>query len=133
MKLNDVELPSNRKFGLFFVLVFSSVGTYLYFIEEEVSAFSFFFLSLLTLLIAILRKEWLLPFNKLWMYFGLLLGKIISPVVLGMIFFLLITPIALLMRLSGRDEMRLKLTNRKTHWKQRVPIGPKPSSFNNQF
>jgi len=133
MKLKGVELPSNKKFGLFLVFIFGGIATYLYYLGKDTSAFLLFLLSFFTLLLAILKSEWLLPLNKLWMYFGFLLGKVISPIVLGMIFFLMITPIALAMRLVGRDELRLKLQDRETHWKKRIPIGPKSLSFKNQF
>ena len=73
------------------------------------------------------------PFNKLWFKFGLLLGKIISPIVLGLIFFVIITPVGLLMRLAGRDELQLKLNDSHTHWKIRSPVGPQPDSFKNQY
>ena len=77
-------------------------------------------------------KEALLPLNKLWMQFGLLLGMIVSPIILGLIFFGLFTPIAMLMRISGRDELRLKLTEKASHWISRgEPI--KSESFKQQF
>ena len=79
-----------------------------------------------------IKSDALLPLNKLWMYFGILLGMIVSPIVLGIVFFGLFTPIAMFMRLSGRDELRLKLTQKASHWISRSePI--KSESFKHQF
>ena len=88
--------------------------------------------ALAFLLVTLIKCDALLPLNKLWMRFGLLLGMIVSPIVLGVIFFGLFTPIAMLMRLSGRDELRLKFTQKTSHWISRgEPI--KPESFKHQF
>ena len=64
----------------------------------------------------------LLPLNKLWMKFGILLGMIISPIIMGIIFFGIFTPIAFLMRLSGRDELRLRFKKKKTYWIDRKTL-----------
>jgi hypothetical protein len=133
MSLGNIELPSNKKFGLFFSAIFGAIAVYLYSIEMQSYAFALVLLVIATLSLVIVKSEWLLPFNKLWMYFGMLLGKIVSPIVLGAIYFLLFTPIGLAMRLVGRDEMWLKVNNRDSHWRQRLPIGPGPISFKNQF
>ena len=91
-----------------------------------------YLLKSIFLLITLIKSDALLPLNKLWMRFGLLLGMIVSPIVLGVIFFGLFTPIAMLMRLSGRDELRLKFTQKASHWISRgEPI--KSESFKHQF
>ena len=107
MSFTDVKLPSNRKFGIFFVIVFLVAGAY--FLKENIvsTAFLLFGISIIFLIITLLNSELLKPLNKLWMYFGFLLGVIISPIVLEVIFFGLFTPIAVLMRLTGRDELKL--------------------------
>jgi len=79
------------------------------------------------------KEELLLPFNKLWMRFGFLLGLIVSPIVLGFIYFGLFTPISLIMRLVRRDELRLRLKNRTSYWIIRDPNHLKKTSFRNQF
>ena len=107
MKLSDIELPSNSKFGFFFTFVFSAVAFYFFTSANLAWAYLFFTTALLLLLITLVNDKLLLPLNKLWMRFGLLLGMIISPIVLGVIFFGLITPYGLIMRLFGRDELRL--------------------------
>ena len=84
------------------------------------------------LIITITNADALLPLNKLWMKFGILLGMIISPIIMGIIFFVIFTPIAILMRLSGRDELRLRLKKKKTHWINREPLKVF-DSFKKQF
>ena len=79
-----------------------------------------------------IKADLLHPLNKLWMRFGLLLGMIVSPIVLGAIFFLLFTPIAVLMRLFGRDELRLRFKKQSSHWIKREKE-TQSQSFKNQF
>ncbi len=132
MKFSEIELPPNRKFGFFFTLVFVVAATYFYYSTSVTWAYIFIVAALIFLLVTLVKSDALLPLNKLWMRFGLLLGMIISPIVLGVIFFGLFTPIAMLMRLSGRDELRLKVTQKASHWISRgEPI--KSESFKQQF
>ena len=132
MKFSEIELPSNRKFGIFFTFVFALAAAYFYNSDIMTWAYLFSATSLIFLVITLVKDELLLPLNKLWMRFGLLLGIIVSPIVLGLIFFGLFTPIAMLMRLSGRDELKLKFSRKASHWISRSePI--KSGSFKNQF
>lgn len=133
MKFDAIPLPSNRKFGFFFAVIFAAV--FIYFYDGSIGLVEIVFgsLTVLTFFVAVVFPKALLPFNRLWMYIGYFLGRIISPIILGTIFFGLITPMGVIMRLFGRDELRLKLVNRDTHWKKREPIGPEPPSFKNQF
>ena len=132
MKFSIIELPSNRKFGFFFTFVFVVVAAYFYHSDDGPWTYIFIAAALLFLLVTLIKSDALLPLNKLWMRFGLLLGMIVSPIVLGIIFFGLFTPIAMLMRLSGRDELRLKFTQKTSHWISRgEPV--KSESFKDQF
>ena len=132
MNFSEIELPSNRKFGFFFTFVFVVVAAYFFYSTKVMWAYAFTLVSLIFLVITLVKSHALLPLNKLWMRFGLLLGMIVSPIVLGIIFFGLFTPIAILMRLSGRDELRLKLNKKSSHWiPRREPI--LSESFNHQF
>ena len=132
MKFSEIELPSNRKFGFFFTFVFVVVAAYFFYSTKVMWAYVFTLASLIFLVITLVKSHALLPLNMLWMRFGLLLGMIVSPIVLGIIFFVLFTPIAILMRLSGRDELRLKFTQKVSHWISRnEPI--KSDSFKHQF
>ena len=132
MKFSEIELPSNKKFGFFFTFIFGLAALYFY-VNASVSwAYSMAFFSVLFLFVTLVKADVLLPLNKLWMRFGLLLGMIVGPIVLGVIFFGMFTPIAVLMRMSGRDELRLKFNNKASHWISRsAPI--QSDSFKNQF
>ena len=132
MKFSEIELPSNRNFGFFFTFVFAVAAAYFYYTENIVWAYVFVAAASIFLLITLIKNDALLPLNELWMRFGLLLGMIVSPIVLGIIFFGLFTPIAMLMRLSGRDELRLKFTQKASHW---IPRNEsiKSESFRHQF
>jgi len=132
MKFSEIELPSNRKFGCFFTFVFAVVAAYFYYSANVSWAYVFIAAALMFLLVTLVKSDALFPLNKAWMRFGLLLGMIVSPIVLGIVFFGLFTPIALLMRLSGRDELRLKFTKKASHWVSRLePF--KSESFKRQF
>ena len=132
MKFSEIELPSNRKFGFFFTFIFVVAAAYFYYSANLTWTYVFIAAALAFLIVTLIKSDALLPLNKLWMRFGFLLGMIISPLVLGLIFFGLFTPIATLMRYSGRDELRLKLSNKSSHWISRSePI--KSDSFKNQF
>jgi energy-coupling factor transporter transmembrane protein EcfT len=132
VKFSPIELPSNRRFGGFFTSVFAVAAAYFYSSGSITWAYAFVIASLIFLLTTLIKSDALLPLNKLWIRFGLLLGMIVSPIVLAIIFFGLFTPIATLMRLSGRDELRLKFTQRPCHWISRnEPI--KSESFKHQF
>ena len=132
MKLSEIELPSNRKFGFFFTFVFAVIGAYFFYSEIMTWAYAFIIAAMTFLVVTLVKSDALLSLNKLWMRFGLLLGMIVSPIVLGIIFFGLFTPIAMLMRLGGRDELRLKFSQKASHWITRSePI--KSESFKQQF
>ncbi len=83
-------------------------------------------------MITIINADVLFPLNKLWIKFGILLGIIVNPIIMGIIFFGIFTPIAILMRLSGRDELRLRLKKKKTYWINRKTLN-RFDSFKKQF
>jgi hypothetical protein len=132
MKFSEIELPSNKKFGFFFTFFFAVTSAYFYNATSASWSYTFGLTSLLFLIITTVKAEILLPLNKLWMRFGHLLSIIVSPIILGIIFFGLFTPIAFMMRLSGRDELRLKFLKKPSHWILRSePV--KSESFKHQF
>lgn len=133
MKFPAIELASNRKFGFFFSGVFLAIGVYFYVENSATASYSFGALCLLFLIVTLVKSDTLLPLNKLWMRFGLLLGMIVRPVVLGVIFFGLFTPISVLMRLFGRDELRLKFKQKASHWIPRDSSTTQPDAFKHQF
>ena len=133
MKFPEVELPSNRKFGIFFSVVFIIVAAifYFYFLDHSV-AFVLLIFALVTFIITYLNPNILLPLNKLWMRFGILLGMIISPIIMGVIFFGLFTPYSIVIRIMGRDELHLKRDSKKSHWIDRCQNSPQ-TDFKKQF
>ena len=132
MKFSEVELPSNKKFGYFFTILFSLLALYFYTKELVSLTYIMSLASVGLLFISVTKPEILLPLNKLWMRFGLVLAMLVSPIVLGAIFFGLFTPIALVMRLIGRDELRLKFNKKPSHWIVRKET-IKSDSFKHQF
>ena len=114
MRQNDIKLPSNKKFGLFFSFVFLATSTYLYINSFLLLSAVFVLLFSILILITFTKNILLSPLNKLWMTIGLFLGKIISPIILLIIYLFLFTPIAIIMNIIGRDELKLKQKNKKT-------------------
>ena len=132
MNYAEVELPSNRKFGFFFTFILLVAAGYFYVNSSATTAYVFVALSLAFLVVTLVIDSILLPLNMLWIRFGILLGTIIAPIVLGLIFFAIFTPIAFLMRLFRRDELRLKFKMKSTHWiKRETPL--QTHLFKNQF
>ena len=128
-----MEQISNRKFGLFLSIMLLFIAFYLF---EQPYSFSFkLFASLFLLLttFTVFIPKALLPLKHLWFLIGFWLGRFISPLVLGLIYFLIITPLALFLRIKGRDELSLKKNNKFSYWKERKDLGPESSSFKNQF
>ena len=128
--MDEIKLGSNRSFGIVFFIVFVLIATYPLLNQGEVRIWSLI-ISFLFLFLGLLNSKILTPLNKLWFRFGLFLGKIISPIIMGVIFFLVVTPIGLLMRLFGKDVLNLKLNKKKSsYWIEKD--GPK-SKMKNQF
>ena len=132
MKLSQVKLPSNSKFGFFFSTIFLLASLYSYYIDSEFMVYILGLLCGILLITTITNPKVLLPLNKLWMKFGILLGMIVSPILMGIIFFGIFTPIAMIMRLLGRDELRLRFKKKKTHWINRITL-TEIDSFKKQF
>ena len=124
-----IKLPSNRSFGIVFFIVFLLVSLYPLINDKDIRVWSFI-LSLLFLLLGIKNSNILTPFNIMWLKFGLLLGKIVSPIIMGAVFFLVVTPIGFIMRLFKKDLLNLKYNNFKSYWLNKK--GPK-SKMKNQF
>ena len=128
--MDEIKLGSNRSFGIVFFIVFVLIATYPLLNQGEVRIWSLI-ISFLFLFLGLLNSKILTPLNKLWFRFGLFLGKIISPIIMGVIFFLVVTPIGLLMRFFGKDVLNLKLNKKKSsYWIEKD--GPK-SKMKNQF
>ena len=126
---NDIKISSNRSFGVVFFIVFLLIALYPLLNNNEFRLWSLI-ISVIFLILGILNSKILTPLNKIWFKFGLLLGKIISPIIMGVIFFLVVTPIGFIMKLLGKDLINLKFNNEKSYWIEKS--GPK-SKMKNQF
>lgn len=129
----QVEGSSNRSFGIVFAVVFAIIALFPLLFGGALRWWSVV-IALAFLALALLAPATLAPLNRIWMRFGLLLHKIVSPIVLGIMFFLVVTPIGLLMRATGKDPLRLRPDkSARTYWIDRTPPGPKPESLTDQF
>ena len=127
--MDNVKIGSNRSFGIVFFVVFLIIATYPLINGDELKLWSLI-ISIVFLFLGLVNSKILNPLNKLWFKFGIFLGKIISPLVMGIIFFLIVTPIGLLMRLLNKDLLNLKFNNNNTYWIKKTE--PK-SKMKNQF
>jgi hypothetical protein len=126
-------LPSNRSFGWTFTVFFVLVGVYG--LWRGGAALPWLLvLAAVTAIVTLTRDSWLTPLNRAWMAFGELMGRVVSPIVLGLIFFGVFTPFALVMRLFGRDAMCRKWDPAApSYWVKRDPPGPADGSYRNMF
>ena len=127
--MDDVKISSNRSFGIVFFVVFLLIALYPLTYEGEIRIWSLI-ISIIFLILGLLNSKILAPLNKIWFKFGILLGKIVSPLIMGIIFFLVVTPIGFIMRLLGKDLLNLKYNKNKSYWIEKN--GPK-SKMKNQF
>ena len=133
MKFSDISLPSNRSFGLFFTVIFLLFSGYFFFNNSFQLSQVFVCISVIFFILSILNPKILLPLNFSWMFFGFLMGLVVSPIVLGAIFFLIFTPIGLFMKIIGRDELRVKKLSLQSYWKKREINKSGSNHFKNQF
>ena len=127
--MDDIKISSNRSFGIVFFIVFLLIALYPLINQGEFRLWSLI-ISFIFLILGILNSRILTPLNKLWFKFGIFLGKIVSPIIMGIIFFFVVTPIGVLMRIFGKDILNLKYNNNKSYWIDKT--GPK-SKMKNQF
>lgn len=130
--MNKPEPPSNRAFGNLFAGVFALLALYLWwngksYILPAIAGVAFFVIGLFV-------SHWLTPLNRAWMGLGSLLHRVVSPIVLGVMYFGLVTPYGLVMRIFRDDPLRRKFEpGAKSYWIQRAPPGPPPESLANQY
>jgi len=132
-KEEKVKVSSDRSFGIVFTVVFLTVGIWV--VSGGQSKGWFFFLcAAIFLVAAIARPSILGPLNRAWAKFGLLLGQVFNPLLLGVVFFLIVTPTGVVMRLLGKDSLHLKSkSDLESYWIDRTPPGPKFNSMTKQF
>jgi len=127
--MDDIKISSNRSFGIVFFIVFLLIALYPLIYSGEIRVWSAI-ISLILLALGVLNSKILTPLNKLWFKFGIFLSKIISPLIMGIIFFLVVTPIGLTMRIFGKDVLNLKYNKNQSYWIEKKD--PK-SKMKNQF
>ena len=127
--MDEIKISSNRSFGIVFFIVFLLIGTYPLLNNDHVRIWSLI-ISIVFLILGLLNSKILFPLNKTWFKFGILIGKIISPLIMGLIFFVVVTPIGLLMRLFNKDLLSLKLNKNKSYW---IEKNDPKSKMKNQF
>ena len=127
--MDNVKIGTNRSFGIVFFIVFLLISIYPLINQGELRIWSLL-ISLLFLILGIINSKVLSPLNKVWFKFGIFLGKIISPIIMGIIFFFVVTPIAFLMRILKKDLLNLKYNKNSSYWIEKTD--PK-STMKNQF
>lgn len=127
------ERGSDRGFGLVFMTVFLVIGCWPLLKAGPVRLWALA-IAALFLVVALIAPRLLSPLNWLWMQFGLLLGRIVSPIVLFLVYCVTVVPTGLLMRLVGKDPLHRKFdADAKTYWISRVPVGKPDRTMTNQF
>ena len=127
--MDEIKISSNRSFGIVFFIVFLLIALYPLLKGNDLRIWSLI-ISLIFLTFGLINSKILTPLNRLWFKFGLLLGKFISPLIMGIIFFVVVTPIGIIMRLLKKDLLNLKYNKKETYWIDKS--GPK-SKMKNQF
>ena len=127
--MDDIKISSNRSFGIVFFIVFLLVSIYPLINDQEIRIWSLI-ISLIFLFLGLLNSQILTPLNQIWFNFGIFLGKIVSPLVMGIIFFLVVTPTGIIMRIMKKDLLNLKYSEDKSYWIKKK--GPK-SKMKDQF
>jgi len=131
MTLNSkIKIPSNRNFGMVFFVVFLIVALWPLKNAEDIRLWSLV-LSIIFFILGIFNSKLLTPLNKLWFKFGIFLGAIISPIIMGIVYFLVVTPIGIFMRLLGKDLLKTSMVKQtSTYWIKR---DEQKSSMKKQF
>ena len=120
---------TNKSFGIVFFLFFLIVSIFPLFKDEDIRVWALI-IAIIFLILGLLNSKVLTPFNKIWFKFGILLGNFVSPIVMGIVFFAIVTPTSIIMRLLGKNLLNLKRDNKKTYWIERSKI---KSKMRNQF
>ena len=123
------KIGSNRSFGIVFFIVFLIISLWPLLSSNEIRIWSLI-VSIIFLTLGLINSKILTPLNKLWFKFGIFLGNIISPIVMGIIYFVVITPIAFLLMVFKKDVLSLKKTKKFSYWKNKEKYN---SSMRNQF
>ena len=126
---DELKVSSNKSFGIVFFIFFLLVSLYPLLKNENIRIWSLI-IALIFLVLGLFNSKILSPLNLLWFKFGLILGKIVSPVIMGIIFFGVVTPIGVLMKILNKDLLSLKFNKEKSYWIEKNSI---KSKMKNQF
>jgi hypothetical protein len=129
LKKNNIKIGTNKSFGIVFFLFFLIVSLFPLFKNENIRVWSLI-IAIIFLILGLLNSKFLTPLNKIWFKFGILLGNFVSPIVMSIVFFAIVTPTSLIMKALGKDLLNLKKDNKKTYWIERSKI---KSKMKNQF
>ena len=129
MKENNIKIGTNKSFGIVFFLFFLIVSLFPLFKNENIRVWSLI-IAIIFLILGLLNSKLLTPLNKIWFKFGILLGNFVSPIVMSIVFFVIVTPTSIIMRVLGKNLLNLKKGNKKTYWVERSKI---QSKMKNQF
>ena len=129
MNTKDIKISSNKSFGIVFAVVFSLIALWPLLKGNEIRLWSLI-ISIIFLTLGLLNSKILTPLNKLWFKLGIFLGNFIAPIVMGIIFFFVVTPTGIIMKLLGKDLIKLKKNNENSYWIEKKDI---KSSMKNQF
>jgi len=129
MNDNEIKLSSNRSFGIVFFIVFLIIATWPLLNGNEIRYWSLI-ISIVFLLLGILNSKILTPLNKIWFKIGILLGNVIAPIIMGIIFFVVVTPTSFVMKILRKDLLNLKKNNENSYW---IEKKNENSKMKNQF
>ena len=129
MKNNNIKIGTNKSFGLVFFVFFFIVSIFPLLNDGNIRFWSLI-ISIIFLILGILNSKILTPLNQVWFKFGILLGRFVSPVVMGVVFFVVVTPTSVIMKVLQKNLLNLKKGNKKTYWIERSKI---KSKMKNQF
>ena len=129
MKDSNIKISSNKSFGIVFFIFFLIVAIFPLINDDNVRIWSLV-VSFIFLVLGFLNSRLLTPLNKLWFKFGILLGNFVSPIVMSIVFFIVITPTSLIMKLLGKNLLNLKRKNKTSYWIERQKL---KSSMKDQF
>tara|TARA_B100000401_G_scaffold209808_1_gene141767 strand:- start:786 stop:1175 length:390 start_codon:yes stop_codon:yes gene_type:complete len=129
LNTKDIKIGSNKSFGIVFAVVFSLIALWPLIKGNEIRLWSLI-ISIIFLMLGLLNSKMLTPLNKLWFKLGILLGNFIAPIIMGIIFFFVVTPTGIIMKLLRKDLIKLKKNNDESYWIEKKDI---KSSMKNQF
>lgn len=127
--MSKIRVGSNKSFGIVFFVFFLIIGLYPLINQDNLKIWSII-ISIIFLILGLINSQILTPLNILWFKFGMLLGRFVSPIVMGLVFFLVVTPTGLIMRLFNKDLLKLRKNKNSSYWIKKPET---KSEMKNQF